>query len=180
MKTKYCYIPDVENFTDETRVYAVFVGTSNRELAQCRFVDSFACKTGAFFRPWDQDTDNFLISKGYYFFSVSEQVSQVVRRIDFDITYFVKHIQNNDLDLVQIPSYVIRNHRHQLAVLSPAIHLLDHARRAKIQCHSVTRQYLSHDRMGELLRAAGGFCLILILFLIGAYLDGIEPLVLQY
>lgn len=180
MKTKYCYIPNVENFTDETMIFAVYVGTSNRELAQCRVVDAYACKNGAFFRPWDQDTDNFLMAHGYKFFSASEQVSQVIRRMDFDIPYFVKHIQNNDLDLVKIPAYVTRNHMHQLAVLSPAIHLQNHARRAGIMCNTVTRKYLSHGEMGNLVRAAGGFCLILILFLVGAYLDGIEPLLLQY
>lgn len=180
MKTKYCYIPNVENFTDETMIFAVYVGTSNRELAQCRVVDAYACKNGAFWRPWDQDTDNFLMAHGYKFFSASEQVSQVNRRLDFEIPAFVKHIQNGDLLLIKTPAYINRNRMHQLAALSPAIHLQNHARRAGIMCNTVTRKYLSHGEMGNLVRAAGGFCLILILFLVGAYLDGIEPLLLQY
>lgn len=180
MKTKYCFIPDVENFTDETRVYAVMVGTSNRELAQCKVVDSYACKNGAFWRPWDQDTDNFLLSKGYYSFSYEKMVSSKIRSMEMNIPSFVKHIQNQDLDLVRIPAFVNRNFIHQLSALSPSFYMQTHAQRASVMCKPETRKNLSLGNMSELLKAAGGFCLILGLFLLGAYLDGIEPIILQY
>lgn len=180
MKTKYCYIPDVENFSDETRIYGVYVGDSNREIAQCRYVDSYASKNGAFWRPWDADTDYFLKSKGYSFFTASYADSKAIRRLDMDIPKFVKHIQNGDLDMIKVPAHIVRNHMHQLAMFSSIFYLNNQARQAGKTCYSVTSKNLSHDKMGELLKVAGQFCLILMLFLFAAYLDGIEGFVLGY
>lgn len=179
MKTKYCYIPNVENFTDETRIYAVYVGSSNREIAQCRMVDRYANEHGAFWRPWDGDTEFYLKSLGYKFFTYSEDASLFNRRLDFELPSFVKHIQNNDLDMVRTPANVVRNIRHQLNCLAPSFHIQNSSQRIGKKCLTVPRHYLSHDNMGELVKAVGNFCLILAIFLLSAYLDGIEHLFYQ-
>lgn len=180
MKTKYCYIPKVDDFCVDSRIYAVYVGVSPRELAQLRVLDSIATKNGAFFRPWDQDTDNFLISIGYRFFSPDDGVAGATRRMDFDIADIMKHIQKGDLDIIKVPANITRNRIHMLNTFNPTIHIENHARRAGIQCQSVPRKYLSHREMGALAKSVIGFSLILILFLVSGYLEGIEPIILQY
>lgn len=179
MKTKYCYIPDVENFNFETRVYFVYVGESKRELAQCRFVDRYACEHGAFWRIYDADTCYFLKTIGYKPFDYDEAASLHIRSLEFDIPAFVGHLQNDDLDLVKVPAYVIRNTMHQLSCLAPSFHIQNYAQRIGKKCLTVPRHNLSHDNMGELVKAAGNFCLILAIFLLSAYLDGIEHLFYQ-
>lgn len=180
MKTKYCYIPQVEDYGERLTVYAVYVGQSSRELAQCRVLDALACQNGGFFRPWDRDTDDYLISLGYGFFSVSEQVHRHVERIDFNIQDIMRKINDGSLSMAKNPSFVTRNIIHQLSAFSPSFYLQSHARRAKVMCNSVARKYLSHDEMGDLVKATGFFCLILVLFLIVGYLDGVEPVIMQY
>lgn len=180
MKRKYCYIPQVEDYGERLTVFAVYVGKSERELAQCRLLDALACQNGGFFRPWDADTDDYLLSLGYGFFSGSGQVQRQVERIDFNIADIMRRINDGSLSMAKNPSYVTRNYIHQLSAFSPSFYLQSHARRARIMCKSVVRKYLSHDQSGDLVKAAGCFCLILIMFLIVGYLEGVEPVMLLY
>lgn len=157
MKTKYCYIQSIEGFTDESRIYVVFVGSTNREMAQCKRVAEYAKQHGAYWEPWGKETLLLLSSLGYQPFSVSQEASCFCRRLDFNIPAFIKHLEDGDLDIIKTPSYIIRNTRHQLNTLSPTSFVRNHTASINKTCLSVPRHYLSHDNMAKMFKAASNF-----------------------
>lgn len=63
MRSKYCLVRNPEQFNPETVVFCLWVGTSAREQTYLALVESYCLDLGWFFRPWDVDTDFWLISK---------------------------------------------------------------------------------------------------------------------
>lgn len=63
MRRKYCLVRNPEAFSPETVVFCLWVGTSSREQTYLALVESYCMDLGWFLRPWDEDTNFWLISK---------------------------------------------------------------------------------------------------------------------
>lgn len=174
MKTKYCFIRNPHNFTREDVVYIVYVGTSEQDQVKLTLISEYVKESGIYFRKWSNSVDVALTQLCETLFSKSLFGQFALRTAEISIAKLYELIIDDSWLAFEEKLTTPRPKLHLLAMLSPNIFFQNSAKRKKSFAFSVQRQNLSHNDDSELISAVVHFGLILILFLIGGYLEGVS------
>lgn len=180
MRKKFCFIPHAGRLNIGEKVFCVWIGSSDREQTKRFLVENFASDIGAFFRPWDADTDYYLKVQCAADSAGSKKFLSSYIRIDVKIQDFYKAIIDGNYMNLDNPSYVNRNIFRTLCHTNPAAHFINQAKNHIETATSVIRKNLSDSERITGYNAYVPFCLILVLFLLGALLEGVERCILLY
>lgn len=180
MKRKYCYVSHCGDIKAGEKVFRIFIGDSPREQVKKNLIDQYACSHGAYFRLWDGDTDFELMLRSRSNAADSNCRPFGFDWIDIEVKDFYDHLISGSLDMVELPSYVVKNMFRISSILSPSFYF-NHSREARIRpARTVPRKYLSENSHVDNYGIAAAVGLILALFTFVAWLDGIEPIILGY
>lgn len=174
MKTKYCFIRNPHHFTREDVVYTVYVGTSEREQVLLTVINEYVKDTGMYFRKWSNTVDMALMELRSHLFPDSIQTRFFLRTASVNVTDLYRLIIDDSWSSFENSLTTPRAQFHLVSMLSPSFFFANSPIRKKSFAFSVQRQNLSHNVDSELISAVVNFGLILILFLIGGYLEGVS------
>ena len=174
MKRKYLFVPDAENFSADSVYYIVWAGSSKRDQVKVTLLDCYSCDTGGFFRLWDEDTNMWLAAKFNGLFSGSSRVLEVPMSLHISVSDCYKAVIDGSLAMRKNPPHVARNRFHLLSLISPSFFCRAQSAQQTHSPFPFSRLNLSELKQSEPVRVAGLFCLILILFLLSGYLEGVE------
>ena len=133
----------------------------------------FLCLLG-FFRIWDEDTEMWLTAQFGGLFSGSSRLVELPMSLEISVSDCYRAVIDGTLAMRKNPPHVTRNHFHLLSRLSPAFFCSARSARLNHSPFPFSRNYLSELKQSEHARVAGLFCLILIIFLLSGYLEGVE------
>lgn len=174
MKHKYLFVPDAEHFSANSMYYIVWAGSSQRDQAKVTLLDCYSCDTGGFFRIWDEDTEMWLAAKFRGLFSGSSRLVEIPLSLEINVSECYKAVIDGTLAMRKNPPHVTRNHCHLLSRLSPSFFCSARSAQRNHSPFPFSRINLSELKQSEHARVAGLFCLILIIFLLSGYLEGVE------
>ncbi len=174
MKTKYCFIRNPHHFTREDVVYIVYVGTSEHDQVKLTLISEYVKESGIYFRKWSNSVDVALTQLCETLFSKSLLCQFALRTAEISVQDLYELIIDDSWSVFEEKLTTPRPKLHLLAMLSPNVFFQNSGMRKKSFAFSVQRQNLSHNVDSELISAVVHFGLILILFLIGGYLEGIS------
>lgn len=180
MKKKYCFIPHSGRLQPGEKVFCVWVGSSDREQVKRMLIDNYAEDVQAFWRVWDEDTDYYLSQVTTCRIKGCERFRFSFERVDVQISDFYKSLINGDISQLRNSSSYLRNSFRLSSLLSPSFFLRNSTISKKSFATSAKRKNLSQRAQSDAINATIGFCLILVLFLLSALLDGVEKTMLLY
>lgn len=174
MKHYFYFVRNLNGFSSDDVVFKVAVGTSMRDQVKMELVRQFANDCGMYFHQVSEESDRAidLLSKSLfpgtafsllYLKRANVTISELYRMIlDDSLLQFEKCLAEN------------RNKFRLLSQLSPSFFFLNHTHKCITTCQPYRRKYLSQREGMENTHALIGFCLILALFLLSGYLEGLE------
>lgn len=174
MKKKYCFLRDAEKLQPDSVVFCLFIGSSRRDQVKKTLLECFANDIGAFFRQWDEDTDFYLESLAKNLRPQSKVPLLWVKKKYCSISDFYRTLQDKNIEIIEREVFESANR------FIPFIHLdlqfyRNHIKKQVIhRAPSERRKYLSHDKGSELSRVCLSFLLIIGLFLVAAWIEGVE------
>ena len=170
----YCFFKDCERLCPGSIVFRVKVGISHRDQVKRSLLENFAQDCGYYFRPWDDITQSELILRSNGSWQGSRGVDVLYSTVVISVTGLYKSIINGTLDYIKPDSVYNRNRFRLLSILCPDFL----SSKSSSNCNTSRQPYQRKnlDPRGEwvLFNAAFGMLACVILFLIGAILEGLE------
>lgn len=174
MKHYFCYFEESGQFTPSSRVYKVVVSDGLRDQAKKCLVDNYACDCGFFFRVWDSSTEFELKQLSSGFVSDSFLHPYGFQIITLTISELYRHIINGTLKTATNSNLYFSNARKIVSILSPKYFILLSRSSNATFASTSKRKNLSFAKLAEGKKVGLYFTLILVLFLLAGYLEGVE------
>lgn len=174
MKHYFYFVRNLNGFNSNDVVYKVGIGASMRDHVKFELVRQFASDCGMYFCPVSEESDRALDLLAKNLFPGTSFSRLYLRRADLSISELYKMILDDSFISFERLLVENRNTFRLLSQLSPSFNFLNHTIKCNTTCQPYRRKYLSHAEGAENTRAFIGFCLILALFLISGYLEGLE------
>ena len=174
----YVYCECQGDIKPDTQVFKVKVGRNKRDLVKCSLLENYAEDMGYFFRPYDEITENWLIVKSKSLFEGSERVGLFYQSIRITVQELYRHILDGDLNTVKPSSNYLHNLFLSKICLYPALNLRKKLGTIFDHCEDLPRKNLSRRQESIEMSAVVGITATLVLFIIGAILDGLEKSIL--
>lgn len=170
----YCFFKDCGQFSPNSIVFKVKVGTTHRDQVKRSLLENFSQDCGYYFRPWDEVTHSELILRCGGSMQGSSGVDVLYSTVVVSVAELYKHIIDGTLDQIKPSSNYIHNRFRLLSILCPAFL----STKSSSNCNTSRQPYQRKnlDPRGEwvLFNAAFGILASVILFLLGALLEGLE------
>ena len=174
MKRYYYFVRNLNGFGPDDVVYKVAVGSSMREHAKLTLVSEFAKDCGMYFHPVSDVSDRAIDSLANSLFKGTSFALMHLRRANVSISGLYQMIVDDSFTAFEKnlaePSAKIR----LLSLLSPSFFFINHTSNSNTTCQPRRRKYLSLAEGSENTRVLIGVCLILVLFMLAGYLEGLE------
>lgn len=170
----YCFFKDCGQFSPNSIVFKVKVGSAHRDQVKRSLLENFAQDCGYYFRPWDDITQSELILRSSGSWQGSSGVDVLYSTVVISVAGLYKSIIDGTLDYIKPDSGYNRNRFRLLSILCPAFLSSKSSSNCNTSRQPQIRKNL--DPRGEwvLFNAAFGMLACIILFLIGALLEGLE------
>lgn len=170
----YCFFKDCGQFCPDSIVFKVKVGTTHRDQVKRSLLENFAQDCEYYFRPWDDVTHSELILRSNGSWLGSSGVDILYSTVVVSVAELYKSIIDGTLDQYKPSSVYNRNRFRLLSILCPAFLSSKSSSHCNTSRQPQRRKNL--DPRGEwvLFNAAFGMLACVILFLIGAILEGLE------
>lgn len=170
----YCFFKDCGRLRPDSIVFKVKVGTTHRDQVKRSLLENFAQDCGYYFRPWDDVTHSELILRCGGSMQGSSGVDVLYSTVVISVAGLYKSIIDGTLDYIKPDSVYNRNRFRLLSILCPAFL----SSKSYSNCNTSRQPYQRKnlDPRGEwvLFNAAFGMLACVILFLLGALLEGLE------
>ena len=170
----YCFFKDCERLCPGSIVFRVKVGISRRDQVKRSLLENFAQACGYYFRPWDDVTHSELILRCGGAMQGSSGIDVLYSTVVVSVTELYKHIIDGTLDYIKPNSVYNRNRFRLLSILCPAFLSSKSSSDCNTSRQPQIRKNLSPEGEWVLFNAAFGMLACVILFLIGAFLEGLE------
>ena len=176
MKTFFCYCESNGELLPDSIVYKVEIGTSQRGQTKKALVDQYAVDNDFFFRQWDSSTEFELKQRSSRLISDCSLAPFGFEVVRISITELFRRLMNGTLPTYHnSPLYYSRLFRIQSMCYPSTLSKLSNLRKKQYPT-ILSRKNLSRAQEDCLFRVGFAFILILIMFLFGAYLEGVERL----
>lgn len=170
----YCFFKECEQFSPNSLVFKVKVGISHRDQVKRSLLENFAQDCGFYLRPWDDVTHSELILRSNGSWQGTSGVDVLYSTVVVSVAELYKSIIDGTLDQYKPSSVYNRNRFRLLSILCPAFLSSKSSSNCNTSRQPQRRKNL--DPRGEwvLFNAAFGMLACVILFLLGALLEGLE------
>ena len=170
----YCFFKDCGRFSPGSIVFRVKVGISHRDQVKRSLLENFAQDCGYYFRPWDDITQSELILRSSGSWQGSSGVDVLYSTVVVSVAELYKSIINGTLDYIKPDSVYNRIRFHLLSILCPAYLSSKSSSHCNTSRQPYQRKNLSPESEWVLFNAAFGMLACVVLFLLGAFLEGLE------
>ena len=170
----YCFFKDCGQFSPGSIVFKVKVGTTHRDQVKRSLLENFAQDCGYFFRPWDDITHSELILRCGGSMRGSNGVDVLYSTVVVSVAELYKSIIDGTLDYIKPDSVYNRNRFRLLSILCPAFLSSKSSSHCNTSRQPYQRKNLSPESEWVLFNAAFGMLACVVLFLLGAFLEGLE------
>lgn len=170
----YCFFKDCGLFCPDSIVFKVKVGTTHRDQVKRSLMENFAQDCGYYFRPWDDVTHSELILRCGGSMQGSSGVDVLYSTVVISVAGLYKSIIDGTLDYIKPDSIYNRNRFRLLSILCPAFLSSKSSSHCNTSRQPQRRKNLSPEGEWVLFNAAFGMLACVVLFLLGAILEGLE------
>lgn len=170
----YCFFKNCGQFSPNSIVFKVKVGTTHRDQVKRSLLENFSQDCGYYFRPWDDITQSELILRSSGSWQGSSGVDVLYSTVVVSVAELYKSIIDGTLDQYKPSSVYNRNRFRLLSILCPAFLSSKSSSNCNTSRQPYQRKNLSPQGEWVLFNAAFGMLASVILFLLGALLEGLE------
>lgn len=170
----YCFFKECGQFSPGSIVFKVKVGTTHRDQVKRSLLENYAQDCGYFFRPFDDVTHSELILRCGGSMRGSSGVDVLYSTVVISVAELYKSIIDCTLDYIKPDSVYNRNRFRLLSILCPAFLSSKSSSHCNTSRQPQRRKNLSPEGEWVLFNAAFGMLASVILFLLGALLEGLE------
>jgi hypothetical protein len=170
----YCFFKDCGQFCPGSIVFKVKVGSSHRDQVKRSLIENFAQDCGYFFRPWDDVTHSELILRCDGSYRGSSGVDVLYSTVVMSVSGLYQSIIDGTLDQIKPSSNYILNRFRLLSILCPAFISSKSSSNCNTSRQPQRRKNLSPQGEWVLFNAIFGMLACVVLFLLGAILEGLE------
>lgn len=170
----YCFFKDCGQFSHNSIVFKVKMGSTHRDQVKRSLLENFAQDCGYYFRPWDDVTHSELILRCGGSMQGSSGVDVLYSTVVVSVAELYKHIIDGTLDYIKPNSVYNRNRFRLLSILCPAFLSSKSSSDCNTSRQPYQRKNLSPEGEWVLFNAAFGMLACVVLFLLGAILEGLE------
>lgn len=174
MKSYYYFVRNLNGFSSNDVVYKVAVGVSFKDVAKMSLVQEYAKDCGMYFEVVSNKSDAAIGQLAKSLFAGSSFPEMYLRTAVVSIHELYKMILDDSFTAFEKNLSFPRQQAQLLSHFSPSFKLRNSPSSCITFCPSLRRKYLSQRESADFTRACIGFGLILGLFLLSAYLEGIE------
>lgn len=174
MKRYYYFVRNLNGFCSNDVVYKVAVGSSMREQAKLVLVSEFAKDCGMYFQPVSDVSDRAIESLANSLFTGSSFALMYLRRADISICDLYQMIVDDSFLTFEKNLTEPTTKFRLLSLLSPSFLFLNQPSKCNTTCQPSRSKYLSHAEGSENTHVLISVWLILGLFILAGYLEGLE------
>lgn len=176
MKSYFYFVRNLNGFKSDDVVYKVAVGMSFKDVAKMSLVQEFAKDCGMYFERVSTTSDASITLLAKSLFPGSSYPEVYLRTAVVSIHQLYKMILDDSFLSFEKNLTFPKAHVQMLSHFSPSFKLRNSPSSCITICPTLRRKYLSHAESADFTRACIGLGLILVLFLLSGYLEGIERL----
>lgn len=174
MKRYYYFVRNLNGFCPDDVVYKVAVGSSMREHAKMVLVSEFARDCGMYFQPVSDVSDRAISSLANSLFKGSSFALMYLRRVNVSISDLYQMIVDDSFVTFEKNLSEPATKFRLLSNISPSFFFINQPSKCITTCQPSRSKYLSHAKGSQNTSVAIAFCLILGLFMLAGYLEGLE------
>lgn len=174
MKRYYYFVRNLNGFCSDDVVYKVAVGSSMREHAKMVLVSEFAKDCGMYFQPVSDVSDRAINSLANSLFKGTSFALMYLRRANVSISELYQMIVDDSFTTFEKSLCEPANKTRLLSLLSPSFFFINQPTNCDTTCQPRRRKYLSHAEGSRNTSVAIAVGLILGLFMLAGYLEGLE------
>lgn len=174
MKRYYYFVRNLNGFSPDDVVYKVAVGSSMREHTKMVLVSEFAKDCGMYFQPVSDVSDRAIDSLANSLFKGTSFALMYLRRADVSISELYQMILDDSFIAFEQTLCEPATKFRLLSLLSPSFFFINQRSNCNTSCQPSKSKYLSLAEGAENTRVLIGVWLILGLFLLAGYLEGLE------
>lgn len=176
MKSYFYFVRNLNGFSSDDVVYKVAVGTSFKDVAKMSLVREFASDCGMYFERVSAKSDASISLLAKSLFTGSSYPEIYLRTAVVSVHELYRMILDDSFLSFEKNLAFPKAHAQILSHFSPSFKLRNSPSSCITKCPTLRRKYLSLTEGDQITRACIGFGLILGLFLLSGYLEGIERL----
>lgn len=174
MKRYYYFVRNLNGFGSNDVVYKVAVGTSMREHAKMVLVSEFARDCGMYFQQVSDVSDRAISSLANSLFKGTSFALMYLRRANVSISDLYQMIVDDSFVTFEKNLTEPTTKFRLLSLLSPSFFFINQPSSCITKCQPSRSKYLSHAKGSENTHVLISVCLILVLFMLAGYLEGLE------
>ena len=174
MKRYYYFVRNLNGFCSNDVVYKVAVGTSMREHAKMVLVSEFARDCGMYFQQVSDVSDRAISSLANSLFKGTSFALMYLRRANVSISDLYQMIVDDSFVTFEKNLTEPTTKFQLLSLLSPSFFFINQPSSCITKCQPSRSKYLSHAKGSENTHVLISVCLILVLFMLAGYLEGLE------
>lgn len=174
MKRYYYFVRNLNGFGSDDVVYKVAVGSSMREHAKIILVSEFARDCGMYFQPVSDVSDRAISSLANSLFKGTSFALMYLRRANISISDLYQMIVEDSFTTFEKNLAEPTTKLRLLSLLSPSFFFINQPSKCITTCQPSRSKYLSHAKGSENTLVLISVCLILGLFMLAGYLEGLE------
>lgn len=174
MKRFYYFVHNLHGFGVDDVVYKVAVGSSLRESAQADLIREYATDCGCYFRLVSDESDRAINCLAESLFPHSKFALLHLRRANLSVSELYRLIVEDSFATFERDLHESRSKFQLLSILSPSFFYHNHNSNSNTKCQPNRRKYLSPAKGSENTRVALAVGVVIVLFLISGYLEGLE------
>ena len=174
MKSYYYFVRNLNGFSPNDVVYKIAVGVSFKDVAKMSLVQEYSKDCGMYFEIVSPKSDAAVSQLAKSLFVGSSFPELYLRTAVVSIHELYRMILDDSFTAFEKNLGFPRHQAQLISHFSPSFKLRNSPSSSNTICHTLRRKYLSQSESADLTRACIGFGLILGLFLLSAYLEGIE------
>lgn len=174
MKRYYYFVRNLNGFGSDDVVYKVAVGSSMREHAKMILVSEFARDCGMYFQPVSDVSDRAISSLANSLFKGTSFALMYLRRANISISDLYQMIVDDSFTTFEKNLAEPTAKLRLLSLLSPSFFFINQPIKCITTCQPSRSKYLSHAKGSENTLVLISVCLILGLFMLAGYLEGLE------
>ena len=174
MKRYYYFVRNLNGFGSDDVVYKVAVGSSMREHAKMVLVSEFARDCGMYFQPVSDVSDRAINSLANSLFKGTSFALMYLRRANISISDLYQMIVDDSFTTFEKNLTEPTTKLRLLSLISPSFFFINQPFKCITSCQPSRSKYLSHAEGYENTHVLISVCLILVLFMLAGYLEGLE------